>query len=128
MEIIKTQEEKVCFLKLNRPNVFNSFNKEMAFSLQKELDSCANNEAIRERFRPVLITTITTIVGLTRIIFEGSLQARLIQPLAITFIFGMLFVPYLVLVFVPALICFVNDMREGKYNLRLKLRLTQKTS
>ena len=47
MEIIKTQEEKVCFLKLNRPNVFNSFNKEMAFSLQKELDSCANNEAIR---------------------------------------------------------------------------------
>ncbi|MAJ30780.1 MAG: hypothetical protein CMQ73_05935 [Gammaproteobacteria bacterium] len=88
----------------------------------------AINEAIRERFRPVLITTITTIVGLTPIIFEGSLQARLIQPLAITFIFGMLFVPYLVLVFVPALICFVNDVREGKYNLRLKLRLTQKTS
>ena len=88
----------------------------------------AINEAIRERFRPVLITTITTIVGLTPIIFEGSLQARLIQPLAITFIFGMLFVPYLVLVFVPALICFVNDVREGKYNLRFKLRLTQKTS
>ena len=36
--------------------------------------------------------------------------------------------PYLVLVFVPALICFVNDVREGKYNLRFKLRLTQKTS
>jgi len=88
----------------------------------------AINEAIRERFRPVLITTITTIVGLTPIIFEGSLQARLIQPLAITFIFGMLFVPYLVLVFVPALMCFVNDVREGRYNLRLKLRLTQKTS
>ena len=88
----------------------------------------AINEAVRERFRPVLLTTITTIVGLTPVLFEGSLQARLIQPLAITFIFGMLFVPYLVLVFVPALICFVNDVREGKYNLRLKLRLTQKTS
>ena len=88
----------------------------------------AINEGIRERFRPVLLTTITTIVGLTPVLFEGSLQARLIQPLAITFIFGMVFVPYLVLVFVPALICFVNDIREGKYNLKLKLRLTQKTS
>ena len=88
----------------------------------------AINEGIRERFRPVLLTTITTIVGLTPVLFEGSLQARLIQPLAITFIFGMMFVPYLVLVFIPALICFVNDIREGKYKLNLKLRLTQKTS
>ena len=88
----------------------------------------AINEGVRERFRPVLLTTITTIVGLTPVLFEGSLQARLIQPLAITFIFGMIFVPYLVLVFVPALICFVNDIREGKYNLKMKLSLTQKTT
>jgi len=29
---------------------------------------------------------------------------------------------------VPALICFVNDIREGKYNLKMKLSLTQKTT
>ena len=88
----------------------------------------AINEAVRERFRPVMLTTVTTIVGLLPVLFETSLQARLIQPLAITFIFGMLFVPYLVLVFVPALICLVNDIREGKTMLNFKLRLTQKTS
>ena len=75
-----------------------------------------------------MLTTVTTIVGLLPVLFETSLQARLIQPLAITFIFGMLFVPYLVLVFVPALICLVNDIREGKTMLNFKLRLTQKTS
>ena len=45
----------------------------------------------KERLRPVILTTITTIVGLMPILFEASLQARLVQPLAITFIFGMLF-------------------------------------
>lgn len=47
MGIITTLKEEVCFLKLNRPEVFNSFNKDMAFSLQNELDACANNDAIR---------------------------------------------------------------------------------
>ena len=47
MGIITTLKEEVCFLKLNRPEVFNSFNKDMAFSIQKELDACANNDAIR---------------------------------------------------------------------------------
>ena len=47
MGIIKTLKEEVCFLKLNRPEVFNSFNKDMAYSLQKELDDCENNDAIR---------------------------------------------------------------------------------
>ena len=47
MGIITTLKEEVCFLKLNRPEVFNSFNKDMAFSLQKELDACENNDAIR---------------------------------------------------------------------------------
>ena len=60
-------------------------------------------EGVRERLRPVILTTITTIVGLMPILFEESLQARLVQPLAVTFIFGMLFVPYLVLIFIPSM-------------------------
>jgi len=71
------------------------------------MDGYALAEAVvmgaKERLRPVILTTITTIVGLMPILFEASLQARLVQPLAITFIFGMLFVPYLVLIFIPSM-------------------------
>lgn len=40
-------ENGVATLTLNRPEVFNSFNREMAFLLQKELDACGSNESIR---------------------------------------------------------------------------------
>lgn len=40
-------ENKVAYIKLNRPEVFNSFNREMALSLQNVLDNCANEENVR---------------------------------------------------------------------------------
>ena len=40
-------EDQVCIIKLNRPEVFNSFNKEMAFELQGILDNCEKNSAVR---------------------------------------------------------------------------------
>lgn len=40
-------ENKVAFITLNRPDVFNSFNREMAILLQKTLDDCANNATVR---------------------------------------------------------------------------------
>ena len=40
-------EDQVCIIKLNRPKVFNSFNKEMAFELQEILDNCEKNAAVR---------------------------------------------------------------------------------
>jgi len=68
----------------------------------------------RERLRPVLLTTLTTVGGLTPLLFERSLQAQLIQPLAVTLIFGLLFSPFLVLFFVPALLGVGGDMRFRK--------------
>ena len=47
MEIIATIENGICQLKLNRPAVFNSFNKAMAFQLQIELDKAAFNDSVR---------------------------------------------------------------------------------
>jgi 2-(1,2-epoxy-1,2-dihydrophenyl)acetyl-CoA isomerase len=47
MEIIITNNGGVRELKLNRPNVFNSFNKSMAMELQKALDDCANDSSVR---------------------------------------------------------------------------------
>lgn len=47
MELIITHSNGVCTLKLNRPEVFNSFNKTMALALQKALDDCASNDDVR---------------------------------------------------------------------------------
>jgi len=40
-------ENNVAWISLNRPEVFNSFNREMALSLQEKLDECNNNQAVR---------------------------------------------------------------------------------
>lgn len=45
--ILKRLENGVATLTFNRPEVFNSFNREMALMLQDELDACANNEGVR---------------------------------------------------------------------------------
>lgn len=63
------------------------------------------------RFRPVLLTTLTTIGGLVSLLFEGSLQAQLVQPLAVTLIFGLALAPFLILSFVPAVIAIGTDIR-----------------
>jgi len=67
-------------------------------------------DGTRDRLRPVILTTLTTIGGLLPLLFETSLQAQLVQPLAITLVFGMLFSPLLVLFFVPALLGLGDDL------------------
>jgi multidrug efflux pump subunit AcrB len=62
----------------------------------------------------VILTTLTTIGGLTPLLFETSLQAQLVQPLAVTLVFGMLVSPFLVLVFVPALLGVGDDLVNRK--------------
>lgn len=47
MELLISHNNGVCELKLNRPEVFNSFNKAMALALQKALDDCEKNEEVR---------------------------------------------------------------------------------
>ncbi|MCJ8291222.1 MAG: 2-(1,2-epoxy-1,2-dihydrophenyl)acetyl-CoA isomerase PaaG [Flavobacteriales bacterium] len=47
MDLIITQTNGVCQIKLNRPSVFNSFNKAMALDLQHALDECAENSEVR---------------------------------------------------------------------------------
>jgi multidrug efflux pump subunit AcrB len=71
----------------------------------------------KERLRPVIMTTTTTVVGLLPILFETSQQAQLIQPLAVTLVFGLLLSPFLVLFYVPALLgvgADIKSLRGGK--------------
>jgi multidrug efflux pump subunit AcrB len=94
------------------------------------MDGYALAEAVvmgaKERLRPVILTTITTIVGLLPILFEASLQARLVQPLAITFIFGMLFVPYLVLIYIPSMMGIGEGLKRRLQYLAYSLGLRKR--
>ena len=55
----------------------------------------------RRRFRPILLTSITTIAGLFPMLMERSLQAQVLIPMAVSLIFGLLFGTLLILVLVP---------------------------
>ncbi|MEM6487605.1 MAG: efflux RND transporter permease subunit [Pseudomonadota bacterium] len=63
------------------------------------------------RFRPILLTTLTTFGGLAPMIFEASPEAKLLQPIAVSLGFGILFATVAVLFLVPALYLIVEDLR-----------------
>ena len=61
-------------------------------------------EASCQRLRAVLLTSLTTIGGLTPLLFESSLQAQFLIPMAVSISFGLAFATVLVLVVIPALL------------------------
>lgn len=63
-----------------------------------------------DRLRPVLLTTLTTVLGLLPLLYEGSVQAEFLKPTVITLIYGLGFGMFLVLLVVPALIASQNDI------------------
>ncbi len=65
--------------------------------------------ASRERFRAVLLTSMTTIAGLLPLLAERSLQAQILIPLAVSIVFGLLASTLLVLVIVPCLYTILAD-------------------
>ena len=65
-----------------------------------------------ERFRAVILTSLTTISGLIPLLFEGSTQAQFLKPMAITIVFGLIATTFLVLFLVPALILVQNDIKN----------------
>ncbi len=64
------------------------------------------------RFRPILLTTLTTFGGLAPIMFETSRQARFLIPMALSLGFGILFATVITLVLVPCLYMVVEDLRQ----------------
>ncbi len=63
------------------------------------------------RFRPILLTTLTTFGGLAPMIFETSLQAKFLIPMAISLGYGIVFATLIVLFLIPALFLVVEDIR-----------------
>ena len=65
------------------------------------------------RFRPILLTSLTTFFGLAPMIFETSMQARFLIPMAISLGFGILFATFIILGLVPAVYLVIHDFQRG---------------
>jgi multidrug efflux pump subunit AcrB len=69
----------------------------------------AVNAGIR-RFRPIMLTAFTTFIGLAPMIFETSVQARFLIPMAISLGYGILFSTVVILLLTPALYVIHQDV------------------
>ena len=77
----------------------------------------ALTETGRSRFRPILLTSITTIAGLAPLILETSLQAQFLIPMAISVAYGLLFGTFFLLVLIPALLMITNRIKRTAIHL-----------
>lgn len=70
------------------------------------LHACTN------RFRAIVLTSLTTFFGLLPIIYETSLQAKIIIPMAVSLAFGILFSTIVTLILVPCLFMTLEDLKS----------------
>jgi multidrug efflux pump subunit AcrB len=81
----------------------------------------AVEEAGVHRFRPILLTTLTTFIGLIPILSERSINAEFLKPAVIALAFGVLFALFVTLLMVPALYCIGEDIKGSLALLRRRL-------
>ncbi len=85
------------------------------FINQRHQEGLSMRDAIidggKARFRPILLTSVTTFLGVLPLILEKSLQAQFLIPMAISLGFGILFATVIIMVIVPALTMLVHDIQ-----------------
>ena len=86
---------------------FNSLVKDDGLSVYD-----AAYEAGIARFRAIMLTSITTVVGLWPLIMETSFQAQFLIPMAISVAYGVLVGTFVILLFFPVIILVFNDVRR----------------
>jgi len=64
------------------------------------------------RFRPIILTSLTTFAGLLPLLFETSLQAQFLIPMATSLSFGVLFATFMTLLLVPAFYAILEDIHD----------------
>jgi multidrug efflux pump subunit AcrB len=86
------------------------------FANRKDRSGMSRREAIHQagihRFRPVILTTLTTFGGLSPMIFETSRQARFLIPMALSLGYGILFATLITLVLVPSFYLIIDDIQQ----------------
>ena len=75
-------------------------------------------EAGVQRFRPILLTSVTTFVGLVPMLAERSTQAQFLHPAVISLSFGVLFALFVTLLFVPAVYAISEDIMALKNRIK----------
>jgi multidrug efflux pump subunit AcrB len=76
---------------------------------QKQMD--ALYDAGLSRFRPIILTSLTTFAGLAPLLLEKSLQAQFLIPMAISVSFGLLAITFIILLVLPALLIINNRIK-----------------
>ena len=69
-------------------------------------------ESAQRRFRPILLTSLTTFFGLTPMIAETSVQAQFLIPMAISLGYGVLFATAITLLLIPSLYLALEDVKK----------------
>ena len=80
-------------------------------------------DATCDRLRPVLLTTLTTVLGLGPLMFENSTQAAFLKPTVITLVYGLGFGMVVVLLLVPAILAIGHDFSRMFTSLRRSMAL-----
>jgi len=74
----------------------------------------AGRQAARERFRPIMLTSLTTLAGVLPLLTETSTQAQLLIPLVASLAFGLLTATIASLLLVPAFFKMVEDISPAQ--------------
>lgn len=77
--------------------------------------------AAQSRFRPVMLTSLTTFIGLMPLLFEKATQAQFLIPMAVSLGFGIIFATFITLILVPVNYLLVEDMKRFTSNGKQKL-------
>ncbi|MEX1312269.1 MAG: efflux RND transporter permease subunit [Candidatus Sulfomarinibacteraceae bacterium] len=84
---------------------------------RRRAEGIAVDQAIREsgerRFRPIMLTTATTFLGLTPMIFETSMQAKFLIPMAVSLGYGIVFATAITLILIPTLYRILEDVKAA---------------
>ncbi|GMG87776.1 efflux RND transporter permease subunit [Biformimicrobium ophioploci] len=78
----------------------------------------AVTQAGRDRFRPIILTSVTTFIGLVPIMFERSIQAQFLIPMVVSLAFGVLFATAVTLILVPNLYKIMEVLRGKAHGRR----------
>ena len=80
-------------------------------------------DAVADRLRPVLLTTLTTVLGLAPLLYERSADAQFLKPTVITLVYGLGFGLFIVLLVVPSILAMQQDVARQVQSLRRGLAL-----
>lgn len=89
--------------------LISTFNEKMKCGMEFMI---ALNEAAVSRFRPIILTSLTTIVGIAPLIASNQSEAKMVIPMAISMAYGLAVATFLNLLLLPVLLVVVNSMKR----------------